>query len=174
MPLFAYFAVVAPALLALLFFAEAQLGPPKAATLALSTEFHGLPKPFKAPNAVAILTVRDAPAPDRSAVTGAVAAASRQPIMAQATAAEPQPAKPVKRRAAANRPAESPFDRFAHGPAQYPPAHYASGQTRQLNAFGQAPQQNTVGPARPRNTSSAAPRRGTVARAPLREHGVVW
>ncbi len=60
MPLLAYFAVVGVALLGLLYVAEAQLGPPK--SLDISTNFHGVPQPWKAAKARApVLTVRDAP-----------------------------------------------------------------------------------------------------------------
>jgi hypothetical protein len=60
MPLLAYFAVVGFALLGLLYVAEAQLGPPK--SLDISTNFHGVPQPWKAARAPApVLTVRDAP-----------------------------------------------------------------------------------------------------------------
>lgn len=62
MPLFAYFAVVGSFLLGLLFVAEAHLGPPK--TLSITTNFHGLPEPWKSNKSTpTILTVRDAPAP---------------------------------------------------------------------------------------------------------------
>ena len=61
MPILAYFSVVGSMLLGLLYFAEAKLGP--AASLSISTQFHGLPAPFKAKDSVQILTARDAPAP---------------------------------------------------------------------------------------------------------------
>lgn len=60
MPLLAYFSVVGLALLGLLYVAEAQLGPPK--SLDISTNFNGVPQPWKAARAPApVLTVRDAP-----------------------------------------------------------------------------------------------------------------
>jgi hypothetical protein len=60
MPLLAYFAVVGTALLGLLYVAQAQLGPPK--SLDISTNFQGVPQPWKAERAPApVLTVRDAP-----------------------------------------------------------------------------------------------------------------
>lgn len=61
MPLLAYFVVVGSLLVGLLYVAEAQLGPPT--SVSISTNFHGLPQPWKSA-AVPILTVRDAPAPD--------------------------------------------------------------------------------------------------------------
>jgi hypothetical protein len=61
MPLLAYFVVVGSLLMGLLYVAEAQLGPPT--SLSISSNFHGLPQPWKSA-AVPILTVRDAPAPD--------------------------------------------------------------------------------------------------------------
>jgi hypothetical protein len=64
MPLLAYFVVVGSALVGLLYVAEAQLGPPT--SLSVSTEFHGLPAPWKAAPSSPILTVRDGPAPDMS------------------------------------------------------------------------------------------------------------
>ena len=113
MPLFAYFALVGPALLAFLFVAEAQLGAPKA--LAVSTAFHGLPKPFKAPKSAPVLTVRDAPAPELD-VASAVA---KRPIMAQATEATPRPERKAKRRTAAKKIKNEwspPRNMFAHAP----------------------------------------------------------
>ncbi len=131
MPLFAYFAVVAPALLALLFVAEAQLGQPRAKALAYSTEFHGLPKPFKAPKGVAVLTVREAPAPDPAALGGAVAAAAEQPIMAQATGpeAKPQPERTAKRRTASKKTRQ-----------QQQQAQQQAWQNPPRNMFARAPQ----------------------------------
>ena len=76
MPLFAYFGVVGAFLLCLLFVAEAQLGPPT--SLSISTNFYGLPAPYKAPSAP-ILTVRDAPAPP----IASAAAAQPEPALSQ-------------------------------------------------------------------------------------------
>jgi hypothetical protein len=64
MPLLAYFAVVGSVLVGLLYVAEAQLGPPT--SLSISTNFHGLPAPWKAAPSTPILTVRDGLAPDVS------------------------------------------------------------------------------------------------------------
>jgi hypothetical protein len=87
MPLLAYFGVVGAVLLGLLFVAEAQLGPP-AQQLSISTNFYGLPPPYKA-NSTPILTVRDAPSPAMSAPTmPATALAQHTP----APSAAPQPA----------------------------------------------------------------------------------
>ena len=85
MPLLAYFGVVGAVLLGLLFVAEAQLGPP-AQTLSMSTNFYGLPAPYKAQQ-TPILTVRDAPAPAMPATALAqhtpapLAGATAQPAM---------------------------------------------------------------------------------------------
>lgn len=73
MPVLAYFGVVGSLLLGLLYLAEAKLGPPTA--LAVSTEFHGLPAPWKSKNSVQILTARNAPAPDMPAARAAEPAA---------------------------------------------------------------------------------------------------
>jgi len=61
MPVFAYFVVVGSFLLGLLYVAEAQLGPSTA--LSISTNFHGLPAPYKSAS-VRVLTAQDAPAPE--------------------------------------------------------------------------------------------------------------
>ena len=64
MPLLAYFGLVGSILVGLLYVAEAQLGPPPK-SVGLSTNFHGLPAPYKEASSsrTRILTVRDAPAP---------------------------------------------------------------------------------------------------------------
>jgi hypothetical protein len=77
MPLLAYFGVVGSILVGLLYVAEAQLGPPT--TLSITTNFYGLPPPYKAASAP-ILTVRNAPAPDMS-----------KPVVAQPAVFEAQP-----------------------------------------------------------------------------------
>ncbi len=61
MPLLAYFGLVGSILVGLLYVAEAQLGPPPK-SVGLSTNFQGLPAPYKEAS-TRILTVRDAPAP---------------------------------------------------------------------------------------------------------------
>jgi hypothetical protein len=83
MPLLAYFGVVGAVLLGLLFVAEAQLGP-STQPLAISTNFHGLPAPYKA-QPTQILTVRDAPAP----AIAATALAQHTPAPAAEPAAQP-------------------------------------------------------------------------------------
>ena len=65
MPIFSFCAVVGAALLGLICFAEDILGAPR--QLSVSTNFHGLPKPFKVGHSVEVLTVREAPAPQASA-----------------------------------------------------------------------------------------------------------
>jgi hypothetical protein len=57
MPIFAYFAVVAPVLLGLLCLAEAVMGPP--GPMPLATSATGLPVAYVAPKANPILTVRE-------------------------------------------------------------------------------------------------------------------
>ena len=73
MPLLAYFVVVGSVLVGLLYVAEAQLGPPT--SLSISTNFHGLPAPWKAAASAPILTVRDGLTPDMSKITVAQSAA---------------------------------------------------------------------------------------------------
>ena len=65
MPIFSFCAVVGAALLGLIYFAEDILGSPR--QLSVSSNFHGLPKPFKVGHSVEVLTVRQAPAPQASA-----------------------------------------------------------------------------------------------------------
>ena len=57
MPIFAYFAVVAPVLLGLLCVAEAVMGPP--GPMPLATSATGLPVAYVAPKAAPVLTVRE-------------------------------------------------------------------------------------------------------------------
>ena len=71
MPIFSFCAVVGVALLGLIYFAEGMLGAPR--QLSVSTNFHGLPKPFKVGHSVEVLTVRQAPAPQASAGEQALA-----------------------------------------------------------------------------------------------------
>jgi hypothetical protein len=66
------------ALLGLIYFAKDMFGPPR--QLAVSTDFHGLPKPFKADPPVEILTVHEAPAPEASPVQQALAQAPPQVV----------------------------------------------------------------------------------------------
>jgi hypothetical protein len=72
MPLLAYFVVVGSVLVGLLYVAEAQFGPPQ--PLSISTNFHGLPAPWKAAASSPILTVRDGLAPDMSKMSVAQSA----------------------------------------------------------------------------------------------------
>jgi hypothetical protein len=76
MPLLAYFCTVGSVLIGLLYVASAQLGPP--ARLSITTDFHGIPAPYKAPPSP-VLTVRDAPAPDMTGTTVAQPAAAPEP-----------------------------------------------------------------------------------------------
>ncbi len=59
--------------LALICFAEGILGAPR--HLSISTNFYGLPKPFKVGHSVEVLTMREAPAPRASAGEQALAQA---------------------------------------------------------------------------------------------------
>lgn len=86
MPLFAYFTVVGSILLGLLYVAEARLGPPK--NLSISTNFHGLPEPWKSAKAPSILTVRDAPVPEIA--SAAFAQATLGPRNEQPKASDPR------------------------------------------------------------------------------------
>lgn len=73
MPIFSFCAVVGVALLGMICVAEGILGAPR--QLSVSTNFHGLPKPFKVGHSVEVLTVREAPAPQASAGEQAIAQA---------------------------------------------------------------------------------------------------
>ena len=96
MPLLAYFSVVGFALLGLLYVAEAQLGPPK--SLDISTNFHGVPQPWKAARApVPVLTVRDAPVANFGTEASAQSKVEEaQPPKAEATPAPRQVTKVAK------------------------------------------------------------------------------
>jgi hypothetical protein len=76
MPLLAYFCTVGSVLIGLLYVASAQLGPP--ARLSITTDFHGIPAPYKAPPSP-VLTVRDAPAPDMTGTAVAQPAVAPEP-----------------------------------------------------------------------------------------------
>jgi hypothetical protein len=93
MPLLAYFGVVGSVLVGLLYVAEAQLGPPT--SLSISTNFHGLPAPWKAKSSIAILTVRDGPAPDMSS-TNVVQSAAKTPVAQSAVEAQARALASVK------------------------------------------------------------------------------
>ena len=110
MPIFRYFAVVAPLLVGLLYLAEAQLPPPPE-RLTNSTSFYGLPQPTPARAAATTLTVSWAPAPDMSsplvlaaapspepAATPSVASAAPAATLALAAKPEPKKTKKVVRR----------------------------------------------------------------------------
>ena len=77
-PLFSFCAIMGVVLLGPIYFAKNLFGPPH--QLAVSTDFHGLPKPFKADPPVEILTVREAPAPEASPVQQALAQAPPQVV----------------------------------------------------------------------------------------------
>src|SRR5262245_7752061 len=77
-PIFSFCAVVGTALLGLIYFAEAMLGAPR--QLAVSTNFHGLPAPFKAGPSVEVLTARQAPAPQAPAAEQALAQAPSEVV----------------------------------------------------------------------------------------------
>lgn len=83
MPLLAYFGLIGSILIGLLYVAEAQLGPPPQ-TVGLSTNFHGLPAPYKVASATRILTARDAPAPYIAQDEKVAQPAVTPPDMAQA------------------------------------------------------------------------------------------
>ena len=94
MPLLAYFTVVGSVLVGLLFVAEAQLGPPT--SLSVSTNFYGVPQPWK-PESVAILTVREAPAPQIAKSEAAKTTVGQSAEAASALAkAAPVEAAPVQ------------------------------------------------------------------------------
>ena len=84
MPLLAYFTVVGAVLLGLLYVAEAQLGP--SPSLSVTTNFYGLPAPYKASTSTPILTARDAPAPDMAPFAFAQSTATARPAAGAAVA----------------------------------------------------------------------------------------
>ena len=107
MPIFRYFAVVAPLLIGLLYLAEAQLPPPPE-RLTNSTSFYGLPQPVPARAAATSLTVTWAPEPDMASPLVLAAAPPPEPAatasIANATpeaklalAAKPEPVKKTKK-----------------------------------------------------------------------------
>ena len=93
MPLLAYFVGVGTILVGLLFVAEAQLGPAK--PLDMTTNFYGLPAPYKAAS-TPVLTVRDAPAPEIPQAAMAAARPADQPLKIHVTKM-PTPQKKVVR-----------------------------------------------------------------------------
>ena len=107
MPIFRYFAVVAPLLVGLLYLAEAQLpSPPE--RLTNSTSFYGLPQPTPARAAATSLTVTWAPEPDMASPLVLAAAPPPDPAAAPsianatpeaklALAAKPEPVKKTKK-----------------------------------------------------------------------------
>jgi hypothetical protein len=73
MPIFSYFAVVGSALVALLFLADATL--PKSETpVVVSSNFYGMPKPWKPDPAPPVLTATPAPEPDMASAAVLAAA----------------------------------------------------------------------------------------------------
>jgi hypothetical protein len=84
MPLLAYFTVVGSLLVGLLYVAEAQFGPPT--SLSVSTNFYGVPQPWK-PESIAILTVREAPAPQIAKSEAAKTEAAKTTVGQSAEAA---------------------------------------------------------------------------------------
>jgi hypothetical protein len=83
MPILSYFAVVGSTLLALLFAADAML--PKGAPVVASSEFYGMPKPWRPDPAKQILAAIPAPEPD---MTSAAVAAAAPPAALPAAAAK--------------------------------------------------------------------------------------
>lgn len=90
MPIFAYFAVVAPVLLGLLCVAESVMGPPGAMPLTTSTT--GLPVAFVAPKVAPVLTVREGIVAEIPKSADSYALASTGSVPAAAPA-QPQAAK---------------------------------------------------------------------------------
>src|SRR5262245_28353701 len=78
MPIFSFCAIAGVTLLGLIYFAEDALGPPR--QLAVSPNFHGLPKPFKAGPSVEVLTAGQAPGPQVSAGEQALAQAPSEVV----------------------------------------------------------------------------------------------
>ena len=103
MPILAYLSVVGSLLLGLLFVAEGQLGPPT--SLSNSTQFHGVPGPWKAKDSTQSLTVRDAPVADlpQTALARGELPASADPVRrtVQPTLVQPRLETPKKIKQAA-------------------------------------------------------------------------
>ena len=102
MPIFAYFAVVAPVLVGLLCVAEAVMGPP--GPMPLTTSTTGLPVAYVAPKATPVLTVREgivAEIPKGSKASESYELSSTASVPAAA------PAKPGMKQAAKTKVAKS-------------------------------------------------------------------
>ncbi len=78
MPIISFCAVASVALLGLIYFAEDLFVSSR--QLAVSTNFHGLPKPFKADHSPEVLTVRQAPAVQALASEQALAQAPSEVV----------------------------------------------------------------------------------------------
>ena len=95
MPILSYFAVVGSVLVALLFAADATL--PKSGPIVASSEFYGVPKPWKPDPAKHILVATPAPEPDMTSAAVTAAAPVKVAAVAApettAKAAEPAPKK---------------------------------------------------------------------------------
>ena len=115
MPIFAYFAVVAPVLLGLLCLTEAVMGPP--GPMPLTTSATGLPMAYVAPKAAPVLTVREgivAEIPKGSKASESYELSSTASVPAAA------PAKPGMKQAAKTKVAKAskkkaPEQQFAQG-----------------------------------------------------------
>lgn len=91
MPILSYFAVVGSTLLALLFATDAML--PKGAPVVASSEFYGMPQPWRPDPAKPILAATPAPEPD---MTSAAVAAATPPAAPAKVAAAAAPSEPVQ------------------------------------------------------------------------------
>jgi hypothetical protein len=98
MPILSYFAVVGSTLLALLFAADAML--PKGAPVVASSEFYGMPKPWRPDPAKQILAAIPAPEPDMTSAAVAAAAPPAAPAKVAVAAASSEPVKATRTEAA--------------------------------------------------------------------------
>ena len=121
MPILAYFATVGSLLLGLLYVAEAQFGPPT--SLNISSEFHGLPAPWKAQDSIKILAAREAPVPvmpEAEIVQSAVQPKLEPPKKTkQVNAHNKQVHAHKKKRVAKAVPPNGARNRFAHSAASH-------------------------------------------------------
>lgn len=111
MPILAYFAFVVPALVGLLFFAEAMMGP--AGPMPLTTASTGIPAAFVAPKTAPVLTVREGlvaeipKAPDSYALASTGSVPGAAPAQADIKPVKAKVAKVSKKKAAQNQLADS-------------------------------------------------------------------
>jgi hypothetical protein len=133
MPIFAYFAVVAPALLGLLCLAEAVMDPPGPMPLASSAT--GLPVAYVAPKTAPVLTVREGIVAEVPKGSDSYALSSTSSIPAAA------PAKPMKAKVAKASKKKAPQQEFAQFGWQQNNQPFGGGWQQQQRNGWEQPQQ---------------------------------